>query len=458
MNRRALTFCFGAVACGNAAELPELDVPEVLSTAPYAVAKHVAVVGDVVGVNEAISVPTALAERGQFTLERRLSEWGRDLDLLQILGVRRTRVNSATSPHLSQWALKERGGDFSRSDAYLRLLFSRGIEPIVVIGPWPGNRTALYTDTYIPSDLAAYRAYVTAVVERYDGDGEADVLGEGTRVRFWEVDNEPDLHHRVLPAGAAPPRQPFLTPDQYAAVYAETSAAVRASDPSAVLLNGGLFDTGNAQGAAYLRAVEKALETRGVPSFDALSVHAYFDDQGGEGFLRAMDAAQSLANGRPVFVTETGVPSDGRKAWADEDWQARMLAFVLGESLARGVEGVYWQGLVGPPGGRERAKGSPGGFASHPLFEASKDDAPARARPAVSLMTRWLEAARAVPLEDVRHVALNSGRAVALGDAGIFLYSGSCVLPSGMVAHPLGSDEALAGEVNAPAWLTMEGG
>ena len=449
MNRRALTFCLGAVACGNAEELPD--------SAPYAAAKHVAVVGDVVGVNEAISVPVSLADKGKFTLERRLAEWGRDLDLLEKLGVRKTRVNSATSPHLSQSALKERAGDFSRSDAYLRLLFSRGVEPIVVIGPWPGNRTALYTDTYIPADLDTYRAYVGSVVERYDGDGEADVLGAGQGVRFWEVDNEPDLHHRVTPAGAPSREEPFLSPEEYAVVYAETSSAVRAADPTAVLLNGGLFDTGRAQGAAYLQAVEQALQTKGVPSFDALSVHAYFDDEDGAGFLRAMDAAQTLANGRPVFVTETGVPSDGRNAWADEDWQARMLAFVLGESLARGVEGVYWQGLVGPPAGRERAKGSPGGFASHPLFEASADDALARGRPAARLMARWLERVREIPLGEVRRVALSSGRAVALGDAGIFLYSGSCLLPPGMVADPLGRAVTAGGGVNAPAWLTLEG-
>jgi len=428
----------------------------VLKAAPYAEAKHVSVVGDVLGVNEAVSVPLKLAEKGSFTLEQRVSEWGKDLDLLEKLGVTKTRVNSATSPHLSHSALKERAGDFNRSDAYLRLLFARGIEPVVVIGPWPGNRTALHTDAYIPEDLDAYRGYVTAVVERYDGDGQGDALQGLGRVRFWEVDNEPDLHHRVPPPGEPAREEPFLSPAEYAAVYAETSAAVRAADPSAVLLNGGLFDTEQENGAAYLRAVEEALLAQGAPTFDALSVHAYFDDESGAGFLRAMDAASTLAKGRPVFVTETGVPSDGRKAWADEEWQARMLAFVLGESLSRGVEGVYWQGLVGPPSGKERAKGSPGGFASHPLFEAVVGHALARARPAAVFLERWLEIARDVPLDEVRRVSLDSGRAVAMGDAGIFLYAGSCVAPAEMIATPLGREEPRGRAVTAPAWLTPE--
>ena len=40
-----------------------------------------------------------------------------------------------------------------------------------MVSPWPGNHTANHTSAYVPADLPAYRAYVTAVVERYDWDG-----------------------------------------------------------------------------------------------------------------------------------------------------------------------------------------------------------------------------------------------------------------------------------------------
>jgi len=409
-------------------------------------------VWDVVGINEAISVPSVLAEKRSMGLSGRVEHWRQDLDLLGKLGVRKIRVNTATSPHLSHWAVGKRADQYARSDAYFQLLAGQQIEPIVMIGPWPGNRTSQYTAAYVPEDTVAYQAYVQQVVERYDGDGEADAFLMERGVRFWEVDNEPDLHHRAPVGDKSSPD--FLTPEQYAEVYALTAEAVRAADAEAVVLNGGLFDTARPSGVAYFRAVEAALAAREVPSFDALSVHAYFQDQDASDFFKAMDAAAQMADGRPIFVTETGAPSDGRKAWISEEWQAHMLALVLGEALARGIEGVYWQGLVGPPPGPKRAKGSPGGFASHPLHVATRDGDAARAKTGAAFLASWLKGVQDVPLSKVRSVALQTGRAVSLGDAGVFLYFGAATVPAGAQVETFDLGMMEDGVVSAPALIS----
>jgi hypothetical protein len=56
-----------------------------------------------------------------------------------------------------------------------------------VFQPWiSGNRRK-------PYDMQSYQNFVSALVERYDGDGKDDMLGLKYPIKFWEASNEPDL-------------------------------------------------------------------------------------------------------------------------------------------------------------------------------------------------------------------------------------------------------------------------
>lgn len=47
--------------------------------------------------------------------------------------------------------------------------------------------------SFLPRDEEAYRRFVRAVVERYDGDGNHDVPGLRNPIRHWQIDNEPQI-------------------------------------------------------------------------------------------------------------------------------------------------------------------------------------------------------------------------------------------------------------------------
>lgn len=71
-----------------------------------------------------------------------------------------------------------------------------------MLSPWSGNATGVETSEYVVADEAAYTAWVTAAVERYDGDGVDDMPGLLAPIRHWEVDNEPDLKNSLRPKRA----------------------------------------------------------------------------------------------------------------------------------------------------------------------------------------------------------------------------------------------------------------
>ncbi len=418
------------------------------------VPRHASTVGDLLCINEAVSVPERFVRRREvdaITIAALLED---DARLARSVGAATVRANSANYPYLSwhEWQAKSRAQD--RTDRYLALVQQAGIDPIVVIGPWPGNQTANYTERYVPDDLEAYAAWVQRVVERYDGDGVDDAPGLLRPVLFWEVDNEPDLHNSVVPRNAKREVDPasFETPEQYARVLVATSAAIHAAQPDAVVLNGGTFHTGRDGGRRYL---ERVLAQPGAAAaVDALSIHAYFEERTPELFLAALDNAEGLAAGRPVFITETGVPSSRKgSSWLDESFQARMLVFVYGEALARGIERVCWHTLADPPSG----PASSGGFASHSLHRTVGEGRAQAREPKLSgvVFQRLSEQVGDVPLSELRPVALAEGRAVRLGGVGWLVYDGQDVvlpLDAGVVVDLISGTEApYTGVVSAPA-------
>lgn len=79
-----------------------------------------------------------------------------------------------------------------------------------------------------PENWKAYKRWVRAVVERYDGDGKNDMPGLKRKIRHWEVNNEPDLD--VFYKG---------TPGNYRKLLAQTSTAIRKSNRKAKVVIAG---------------------------------------------------------------------------------------------------------------------------------------------------------------------------------------------------------------------------
>ncbi|MFO0001042.1 MAG: hypothetical protein ACK559_07930, partial [bacterium] len=89
---------------------------------------------------------------------------------------------------------------------------------------------------------------------------------------------------------------------------------------------------------------------------------------------RAMRTARALAPEKPVWITETSVPSEAEQPWVDELWQAKMVASVIGGFLAEGADRVFWHTLADAPGERV----GPTGYATNSLFRGVEEGATVR--------------------------------------------------------------------------------
>jgi len=165
-----------------------------------------------------------------------------------------------------------------------------------------------------PVDLDAYGEFAATVALRYRG-----------RVGAYIVWNEPNLSREW---GGGPP-----DPEAYTALLCRTHAALKAADPSALVVSAGLAPTNGDNGLAmddrlFLR---RMYEAGAGDCFDALGVHAYGfghppDDRheahDGLNLARTLDLREIMvANGdgaRPVWITELGWTTDGAGA---DSWQ-----------------------------------------------------------------------------------------------------------------------------------------
>jgi len=403
----------------------------------------------VMGINEAVSLSLDAGQLGTRLHERALL--GRRAQQTRMLGSRLVRSSSHIYPYLNMLQLEARDWSWTASDNYFATLAEYGLQAVVVIGPWPGARTASFTETYMPADMVAYEDYVERVVERYDGDGNDDMPGIGDTVVAWEIDNEPDLHNAVPPKGAEGEDQPssFETPQEYASLLLATARAIRRADPEAFVLSGGIYRPMTPDGSRYLRQV---LETPGVPdAIDALSLHCYFAENRLDVVQGTMQVAQELAPNKPVWITETSVPSDGRKPWVDEAWHARMLVAVYGAFLAEGAQRIFWHSLVTPP---ERRKGQPRGFGSNALLRLTEDDQYAD-KPAAAVYRRLQAHLSRAELASLREVPIEGGRLLRTS-AGWLAFWGEPEAPPGAASWENlldGEVAPIAGPVQAPAWL-----
>lgn len=404
---------------------------------PRAVVQPAGVVADVFGVNEAVSIPAArvmaLDEAGRTALiDERIA-------LVKALGVRHVRVHSASWPRLNATNPTRVG-----ADDFLARVLEAGLEPLVMIGPWPGNAPAATTDRYVPADLDGYAAWVTATVERYDGDGKDDAPGLGKGVHAWEIDNEPDLHHTTPPRGSKVMVDDFESAADYAKVAAVTMDAILAADAGALVLPAGLFAPAGPRTASYADALW------GLPAFSerfrATNTHAYPRDPAA--VWDGEDRLETLAPGRARWMTEVSIGDE-----LGEGVQARFLATLYLDALARGVERVYWHSLREPP---LRAAARPGPHPSEGNHLYTGE--PAHPKLAGVTMQHLLAVWGAVPRADVEGLAVSGGRALRIADD-LVVWGGVVDVPVRATTRELASErlvpDALDGAAlvgTSPGW------
>jgi hypothetical protein len=228
-------------------------------------------------------------------------------------------------------------------DRIIQLAGERGLRLLVNTTHPP--EWARPSDPRVPADPEAYQAFMTQLVSRYRGQVDA-----------WQIWNEPNLidenNGTIDPAG-------FLT------LLKAGSAAVRAADPSALVVFPGLapnslmYPDWAMDDTWYLETILGLHGGEALEYFDVLGVHAYgagndpdtywpsnLSDNPGwtaarEFYFRSVEHLHQLlvaAGGadKPVWITEMGWPSGdvvhdvyGYGRWITEQMQADYLTRAL---------------------------------------------------------------------------------------------------------------------------------
>jgi len=243
--------------------------------------------------------------------------------------------------------------NWSSLDGVVNHATVNGVQLILTIAGQP-SWAAVYemgpvTDT---DDLLEF---VSALVERYDGDGVADAPGS-PQVQYFELYNEPD---NVCLDYAEHGGWGYW--GYNAAAYAEllqlVYPVVKTANPHAKLLLGGLaldwfVDKGGCFDPAFFDEMLQACQGRNC--FDVMNFH-YFplfrprwepygaDIIGKTNYVRQKLAAHGLA-GMPIICTETSWDGDGTRqgAWGNQELQTRYVVKGYARGLAAGLEIISW--------------------------------------------------------------------------------------------------------------------
>jgi hypothetical protein len=160
-------------------------------------------------------------------------------------------------------------------DEYVHKVQSYDIATLATIWPfaeWDQTNWGDVSDTLVffeddlgrgrrkPYDMQVYKRFVSALVERYDGDGKEDMPGLKYPIKYWEASNEPSM-------------QTFFdgSPEDYLELLKATYEAVKEADPGAKVLHAGLAGTEPAMVSFW----EPIFKKGGGQYFDIAAIHCF---------------------------------------------------------------------------------------------------------------------------------------------------------------------------------------
>lgn len=261
------------------------------------------------------------------------AELDRELDAVRAVGARWLRVDvdwSVVEPHRGQqnWSVPDRVVDRARA---------RGLEVLGIVAYTPAwARVAGGSDTHgYPADPAAFATFARQAATRY-----------ATRVHHWEIWNEPNLTSFFRPRADI---------GAYVELLAAAAPAIKAVQPGARILNGGLApavdDGTNISPVTYV----EQLYARGAHRyFDILSVHPYSypalasdaSTQSWNTFYRMRSMRDIMVRygdgDTPIWATEFGAPTGTASNAVSAQRQADIIADGIAEARRLGwVQKVF---------------------------------------------------------------------------------------------------------------------
>ena len=254
--------------------------------------------------------------------------------------------NAETSPGAYNFGAVERALA-AYTDACVNIIATIDFTPdwaaLHATAPGTLNRSPIKAD-----NLDDYANFVAALVERYDGDGDAD-SPSGVIVHQWELYNEPDY-------GSGPDGGGWgYYGAEYAAMLKAVYPKLRDASPNAKLVFGGIaYDGFVGYGGPFVQSfLEDVLKADGGDYFDVMNFHSYPAFRGdwstvdGNGLpektaaIRAVLAQYELE--KPVVVTEAGWHDNGGGAFpSTDDIQSRYVAQFLTQATTLDLDFLIW--------------------------------------------------------------------------------------------------------------------
>ncbi len=209
---------------------------------------------------------------------------------------------------------------WQRFDRVVKAARARGLNllPTIAYTPkWARQADCHAGQSCPPADPAAFAAFARKAAERYTPMG----------ITTWEIWNEPNISDFWAPAP---------DPAAYDTLLRLTTAAIRSVDPKAYLLLGGLAAVGTNPKIGFMSQTDflaAVCELGGNKLVDAISYHPYTypylptdDTSFGTAFQRistySSDNLVAVLDrygtpDEPIWITETGAPTNGPGAVAD---------------------------------------------------------------------------------------------------------------------------------------------
>ena len=242
--------------------------------------------------------------------------------------------------------------DFTTIDQEVRLAAQHGIRVLPFVWGSPPWLTASPAESPLRSEAGpgAWSQLLRRLVNRYGPDGSLwSQAGPRLPIREWQIWNEPNF---VLFW------RPHPSPRAYARLLGLSARAIRAADPGARIVAGGVAPVG--AGMLPYRFLEALYRVRGAKkNFDVVALHPYATSLFGvELYVRRTRRAMAEAGDArtPLLIGELGIASDAPRPTAFDKGmrgQAEFLrsayALLLDRRRRWRISGVDWFSLRDGP-------------------------------------------------------------------------------------------------------------
>jgi hypothetical protein len=308
----------------------------------------------------------------------------KNVKLMRDTGARLVRHNSLAWSDVEPVEGERQWEAVAKLEKGIILAVEQGLEIILVVRstpPWAQLYEGSYCGPIKPEKLSAFAAFLSDLVVRYGSPP--------FNVKYWELGNEPDVDHSVLPGDSVfgcwgDENDEYYGGGYYSEMLKAAYPAIKAADPSAQVLTGGLLldcdpahppEGKDCKPAKFLEGI---LLNGGGNYFDFVSFHGYpfYSSESPEGELYydehfpSWEARGGVVLGKADYLrelmTQYGVDKPlihTEGALICPDWnttdckppaeafyqaQADYVVWLYVRNWADGVKGTIWYQFDGP--------------------------------------------------------------------------------------------------------------